>query len=160
MINYYSLACNISAMAHFRSVMKYSMLKTFASKYRTKVSKIKARYVKNGAFTVPYKTKAGEKKSIFDCKPIKRSKAPLFGQVDVKERYKKYGKPNGLAQKLKAKTCELCGLYCDDIEIHQVKRLKDVDASTPWGSLMRGRHRKTLAVCPTCHMKIHDSMKS
>ena len=160
MINYYSLACNTVAMIHFRSVMKYSMLKTFAAKYRTKVSKIKTRYVKNGEFTVPYETKAGTKESVFDCKPIKRSKDPLFGQVDIKETYKKYGKPNGLAQKLRAKTCELCGIRCDDIEIHQVKRLKDVDSSTSWGNLMRERHRKTLAVCPACHIKIHESMKS
>lgn len=44
--NYYSLACNPIRMAHFSSLMKYSMLKTFAAKYRTKTSKIKARYLK------------------------------------------------------------------------------------------------------------------
>ena len=115
MINYYSLACNTTAMVHYRSVMKYSMLKTFAAKYRTKVSKIKARYVKDGNFTVPYNTKAGRKESIFDNKTVKRSK-PQCLQIDLKETYKRYGKPNGLAQKLKAKTCELCGTYCDDIE--------------------------------------------
>ncbi len=159
MVNYYSLACNTTAMTHFRSIMKYSMLKTFAAKYRTKVSKIKSRYVKDGDFTVPYFTKAGRKESVFDSKPIKRSKTPIFGQVDIKETYKRYDKPNGLAQKLKAKTCELCGAPCDDVEIHQVKRLKDVDANTPWGSLMRERHRKTLAVCPACHKKIHETTK-
>lgn len=160
MINYYSLACNTTAMVHFRSVIKYSMLKTFAAKYRTKVSKIKARYIKDGNFTVPYDTKAGRKESVFDNKQIKRSKEPMFGQIDIKETYKRYGKPNGLARKLKAKTCELCGTYCDDIEIHQVKRLKDVDRSTEWGSLMLAKRRKTLAVCPACHIKIHELMKS
>ena len=52
--NYYALACNPTALAHFSSLLKHSMLKTFAAKYRTKVSKIKARYVKNGEFTVAY----------------------------------------------------------------------------------------------------------
>lgn len=159
MINYYSLACNTTAMVHFRSVMKYSMLKTFAAKYRTKVSKIKARYVKDGNFTVPYDTKAGRKESVFDNKQVKRSKDPMFGQVDIKETYKRYSKPNGLAWKLKAKTCELCGAYCDDIEIHQVKRLKEADRSTEWGSLMLAKRRKTLAVCPACHINIHELMK-
>ena len=160
LINFYSLACNTAAMKSYRSMMKYSMLKTFAAKYRTRVSKIKAKYVKNGEFTVPYNTKAGRKESVFDCEPIKRSKDPLLGQVDVKEIYKKYGKPNGLARKLRAKTCELCGIRCEEIEIHQVKRLKDVDTSTAWGCLMKERHRKTLAVCPACHLKIHETMKS
>lgn len=159
MINYYSLACNTTAMTHFRSVMKYSMLKTFAAKYRTKVSKIKARYLKDGAFAVPYETKSGRKESVFDNKRIERSKEPLFGQVDIKEMYKKYGKPNGLARKLKVKTCELCGVVCDDIEIHQIKKLKDADTNTEWGHLMLARRRKTLAVCPACHKKIHELMK-
>mgnify|MGYP002510442242 CR=1 FL=1 len=29
-----------------------------------------------------------------------------------------------------------------------------------WEILMRKRHRKTLAVCPSCHAEIHNSMKS
>lgn len=65
MANYYALACNPTALAHFSSLMKYSMLKTFAAKYRTKVSKIKARYVKNGDFTVAYETKSGRKESVY-----------------------------------------------------------------------------------------------
>ena len=52
--------------------MKYSMLKTFAAKYRTKVSKIKMRYVKNVDFTVPYVTKAGPKESVYYNKKIWR----------------------------------------------------------------------------------------
>ena len=37
--NYYSLACNVCAMSKFASLMHYSMLKTFASKYRTTATK-------------------------------------------------------------------------------------------------------------------------
>lgn len=157
--NYYSLACNPVAMAHFSSLLKYSMLKTFAAKYRTKVSKIKARYMKNGAFTIPYTTKSGKKESVYYNKGFKRQKTPLFGQVDLLATYKRYGKPNGLAQKLYAKTCELCGATCDDIEIHQVKRLKDLTGQTQWESIMLDRRRKTLAVCPACHGEIHASIK-
>ena len=158
--NYYSLACNPTAMAHFSSLMKYSMLKTFAAKYRTKVSKIKARYVKNGEFTVPYTTKAGPKESVYFNKGFKRQTEPLFGQIDMMETYKRYGKPNGLARKLYAKTCELCGAVCDDIEIHQVKRLKDLTGQSKWEAVMLDRRRKTLAVCPACHGEIHAPIKS
>lgn len=157
--NFYSLACNPVAMAHFSSLSKYSMLKTFAAKYRTKVSKIKARYMKNGAFTVPYMTKSGSKESVYYTKGFQRQKSPLFGQVDLLATYKRYGKPGGLAQKLYAKTCELCGATCDDIEIHQVKRLKDLTGETQWESIMLDRRRKTLAVCPACHGEIHASIK-
>ena len=158
--NYYALACNPTALAHFSSLMKYSMLKTFAAKYRTKVSKIKARYVKNGNFTVAYETKSGMKESVYYNKGFKRKTEPFFGQVDLLETYKKYAKPNGLLRKLRAKTCELCGAICDDLEIHQVKRLKDLTGNTAWEAVMLSRHRKTLAVCPACHKEIHASIKS
>lgn len=158
--NYYSLACNPTRMAHFSSLMKYSMLKTFAAKYRTKVSKIKARYVKNGNFTVPYMTKSGMKECMYYNKGFKRKTEPLFGQVDMQATYKKYAKPNSLIRKLRAKTCELCGETCNDIEIHQVKRLKELTGSSEWERVMLSRHRKTLAVCPSCHEIIHRSAKS
>lgn len=158
--NYYALACNPTALAHFSSLMKYSMLETFAAKYRTKVSKIKARYVKNGNFTVAYETKSGMKESVYYNKGFKRKTEPFFGQVDLLETYKKYAKPNGLLRKLRAKTCELCGAICDDLEIHQVKRLKGLTGNTAWEAVMLSRHRKTLAVCPACHKEIHASIKS
>jgi len=158
--NYYSLACNPIAMAHYTSLMKYSMLKTFAAKYRTKVSKIKARYMENGEFTVPYTTRSGPKKSVFYNGDFKRQIVPLFGQIDLLETYKRYGKPNGLVQRLYAKTCELCGAVCDDIEIHQVKRLKDLTGQSKWEAAMLDRKRKTLALCPACHGEIHASIKS
>ena len=160
MANYYSLACNPVALMHFSSLMKYSMLKTFAAKYRTKVSKIKARYIKDGEFTVPYATKAGPKESIYYNKKFERQKTPLFGQIDILDTYKRYDKPNSLSRKLRSKICELCGAVCDDIAIHQVKRLKDLTGQTLWEATMLKRRRKTLAVCPACHGEIHASMKS
>ncbi len=160
MANYYSLACNPVALMHFSSLMKYSMLKTFAAKYRTKVSKIKARYMKSGEFTVPYTTKAGPKESVYYNKGFTRQTTPMFGQIDVLDTYKRYDKPNSLARRLRSKTCELCGATCDDIVIHQVKRLKNLTGQTLWETVMLERRRKTLAVCPACYGEIHASMKS
>lgn len=153
--NYYALACNPTALAHFSSLLKHSMLKTFAAKYRTKVSKIKARYVKNGEFTVAYETKSGRKESVYYNKGFKRKTEPFFGQIDLLETYKRYAKPNGLLRKLRAKTCELCGAVCDDIEIHQVKRLKDLTGNTAWEEAMRARQRKHWqSVLPVIHKSI------
>ena len=38
--NYYRLANNVSVLNNFYYVMRYSMLKTFAGKYRTRISRI------------------------------------------------------------------------------------------------------------------------
>lgn len=76
------------------------------------------------------------------------------------EIYKKYGKPNSLAARLFAKKCELCGAECSGLEMHQVKRLKDLTGQSEWEVEMLRRRRKTLAVCPYCHHEIHNSTKS
>ncbi len=153
--NYYSLAHNACCLSGFSSLMKYSMLKTFAAKYRTKVSKIKRQYVKNGDFTVSYPTKAGLRVSVYYNKGFTRLKEPMFGQVDILDYYKKYGRANTLAGKLRAKTCELCGVVSNEIAIHQVKRLIDLTGNNLWEVVMKQRRRKTLAVCPACHDEIH-----
>ncbi|MCR6876153.1 hypothetical protein NHG41_34640 [Bacillus thuringiensis] len=44
-------------MHRFAYFMYYSMLKTFASKYRTRTKQIRKKYEKYGQFTVQYETK-------------------------------------------------------------------------------------------------------
>lgn len=158
--NYYAIAGNVSTLNHFSSRMKYSMLKTFGSKYRCKVRKIKERYVKNGEFTVAYKTKSGMKESVYYHDGFRKKTEPALGQVDMLDIYKKYDKPNSLAIRLHTNKCELCGMDCDGLEMHQVRRLKDLNGEQEWEHIMLQRRRKTLAVCPSCHIEIHNSMKS
>ena len=158
--NYYAIAGNVSTLNHFSSRMKYSMLKTFGSKYRCKVRKIKERYVKNGEFTVAYKTKSGMKESVYYHDGFRKKTEPALGQVDMLDIYKKYDKPNSLAIRLHTNKCELCGMDCDGLEMHQVRRLKDLNGEQEWERIMLQRRRKTLAFCPSCHIEIHNSMKS
>lgn len=158
--NYYAIAGNVSTLNHFSSRMKYSMLKTFGSKYRCKVRKIKERYVKNGEFTVAYKTKSGMKESVYYHDGFRKKTEPALGQVDMLDIYKKYDKPNSLAIRLHTNKCELCGMDCDGLEMHQVRRLKDLNGEQEWERIMLQRRRKTLAVCPSCHIEIHNLMKS
>lgn len=154
--NYYSLACNAVAISKFASLMHYSMLKTFANKYRTTASKIKKRYYRNGRFTVIYPAKGGMKESMFFNGPFVRKDRPNVAQADVLPAYKRYDKPNRLAAKLRAKTCELCGEYTNEVQIHQVKRLKDLTGQSECEAVMLKNRRKTLAVCPACHCEIHS----
>jgi asparagine N-glycosylation enzyme membrane subunit Stt3 len=55
------LAENVGVLSKFYYMMRYSLLKTYAGKYRTTVSKIKKRYMHDGIFRVPYETKSGRK---------------------------------------------------------------------------------------------------
>jgi hypothetical protein len=158
--NYYSVACNASIINNFSSLMKYSMLKTFGAKYRVKTSEIKKRYTKDGKFTVKYKTREGPKESVYYDKGFRKRNKAMHGQVDVFEDYKRYNRPNSIAARLRAKRCELCGTTASDLEIHQVRRLKDLKGQSEWETVMRQIHRKTLAVCPECHGEIHATDKT
>lgn len=154
--NFYSLANDAWKIGKFANVMKYSMFKTFANKYRTTVHRIKEKYFKNDQFTVSYETKSGKKESVFYNGGFEHKLKPSsLEDVDVLPPYKKYDRPNTLRNRIKNGICELCGTETDNIELHQVRRLKDLTGAEPWEAIMLKRRRKTLAVCPNCHKMIH-----
>ena len=152
--NYYCIANNACVIGNFAGLMKYSMLKTFAGKYRTKIKRIKTQYVKNGTFTVQYTTKRGIKEATFPRSFCKQSK-PIVSNVEVLPAYRRYERKNSLAARIKAGMCELCGKIGCDVEMHQVRRLKDLGGRNQWELVMLDIRRKTLAVCHDCHDKIH-----
>jgi len=155
--NYYSIANDAFKIGRFGNVMKYSMYKTFACKYKTNVHEIKRRYCVGGLFTVEYDTKVGRKTTTFYRDGYKRKEtATKFDNVSELPEYSKYTKTNTLKQRVERHTCELCGKDCRNLEIHQVKKLKDLKGNADWVLLMRRRRRKTLVVCPDCHKTIHS----
>lgn len=155
--NYYSIANDSFKIGRFANVMKYSMYKTFACKYKTNVHEIKRRYFVNDLFTVAYDTKSGRKTTTFYKDGFKRKeKATKFDNVSELPQFSKYAKTNTLKQRVERHTCELCHKDCRNLEIHQVKKLKDLKGDAEWVLLMRKRRRKTLVVCPECHSLIHS----
>ena len=155
--NYYSIANNAFHIGQFANIMKYSMYKTFACKYKTNVHEIKRRYCVDNLFTVAYETKKGRKTTTFYRDGFKRKeKATYFDNVNELPQYSRYLTPNNLKQRIERHTCELCGNNCRNLEIHQVKKLKDLKGSTAWELTMLKMRRKTLAVCPECHKQIHS----
>ena len=155
--NYYAIASDSFKIGKFANVMKYSMYKTFACKYKTNVHEIKRRYCVGDLFTVAYDTKAGRKTTTFYRDGFKRKEmATKFDNVSELPQYSKFVKVNTLKQRVERHTCELCNKDCRNLEIHQVKKLKDLKGNAEWILLMRKRRRKTLVVCPECHQLIHS----
>mgnify|MGYP004622187091 FL=1 len=155
--NYYSIANDSFKIGRFGNVMKYSMYKTFACKYKTNVHEIKRRYCRNELFTVAYETRQGMKTTTFYRDGYKRKEcATKFDNVSELPQFSKYAKTNTLKQRVERHTCELCQKDCRNLVIHQVKKLKDLKGNTEWVLLMRKRRRKTLVVCPECHNLIHS----
>ena len=155
--NYYSIANDSYKIGRFANLMKYSMYKTFACKYRTNVHEIKRRYCRNDLFTVAYEIKQGTKITTFYKDGFKRKGfATKFDNVSELPQFSKYVKSNTLKQRVERHTCELCHKDCRELEIHLVKKLKDLKGQTEWERLMKQKRRKTLVVCPECHKLIHS----
>ena len=154
--NYYAIANDAHKIGRFANLMKYSMYKTFACKYKTNVHEIKRRYCVGDLFTVAYDTRTGSKTTTFYRDGFKRKEtATRFDNVNELPQYSKYTKTNTLKQRVERNICELCGKECRNLEIHQVKKLKDLKGKSEWELLMRKKKRKTLVVCPECHITIH-----
>lgn len=153
--NYYAIANNSSAINSFKHIMQYSLFKTFAKKYRmtTRQAIAKLRIGKN--FGIRYTTRKGEQKvKLFYNASFKRKTEVSQFSCDGLPSIIMNNATTSLVDRLKAKVCELCGSETD-LEMHHVRKLKDVARKQPWEILMHARRRKTMAVCHSCHKKIH-----
>lgn len=154
--NYYCIANNSSIINSFKYIMEYSMYKTYATKYRTTKSKIIAKYRINKDFGVKYKNARGiEITRLFYNEGFKRQKQSFYNNEDKIPDGIKYFSSTSLIDRLRASKCEICGKENTSIEIHHVKKLKDLQGKNFWETLMIARNRKTLALCLDCHKKLH-----
>lgn len=156
--NFYCLANNATVLHNFSYVMEYSMYKTFAAKYRKTKTAIIRRFSLNGEFGINYRTKSGIKRAVFYNQGFKRKYIPLPFNADILPENIKYDHPKSIIGRLKAGMCELCKCKTNQIQMHQVKKLKDLTGIKEWEKVMISIRRKTLALCPSCHTKLHEGL--
>ena len=153
--NFYRLAENVGVLSKFYYMMRYSLLKTYAGKNRTTVSKIKGRYMQGGVFRVPYITKAGPKTCEFFHDGFRKQDFRYDNVQDTLPQYLRYDGRNTLANRLKAGICEMCGGRTEDIHMHHVRSLKKLTGKTESELMMMKMRRKSLALCPDCFSATH-----
>ena len=155
--NYYRIANNAAHANSFGYIMQYSMFKTFATKYRTTMRRMigKLRIGKN--FGVRFTDKKGKTKTrLFYNEGFARKPLQKNAVVDVIPKTVMYSSKTSLMARLSAGQCELCGKTDCEIEIHHVRKLKDLKGKSYWERFMIARNRKTLALCLDCHEKLHS----
>lgn len=154
--NYYSIANNCAhALNNFKYIMEYSMYKTFAGKYKCRTREVNKKYRQNGRFIVKYMTKTGVKERVFYDGGFKRMKPTFKSECDNIPQTIYFAGRTSLIERLKARKCELCGAE-EDLVMHHVRKLKNLQGKESWERHMIARKRKTIAVCRSCHKKIHD----
>ncbi|MED4404271.1 reverse transcriptase domain-containing protein [Metabacillus fastidiosus] len=154
--NYYKLAFNVSNLHSFYYVMKFSFLKTLASKYKSSVRKTINKYRLNKDLAVKYDTKKGSNVRMFYNKGFKYNLSISKSiNVDETPQTLKFAGRTGLIQRLLAEKCEWCGVENVPLEIHHVRKLKDLKGKKVWEQIMIARKRKTMALCQECHVDLH-----
>ena len=155
--NYYRIANNAAQATSFGYIMQYSMFKTFATKYRSSMSKMMAKFRIGKDFGVQYTDKRGKVKTrLFYNEGFKRMPAIKKADIDNAPQTAKYSAKTSLMERLSAGQCELCGKTGVEIEMHHVRKLKDLKGKSYWEGFMIARNRKTLALCKDCHRKLHN----
>ena len=139
MYNYYRIANNVSVLDAFGYVMEYSMYKTFAAKYRSSISKTRQKYRIGKEFGMWYETKSGKKVIVFYNEGFRRQTDMATGAFDIVPATYSRAKTSGLITRLKAKKCEWCGAENVELEIHHVRRLKDLKGKVAWERAMIAR---------------------
>lgn len=155
--NYYRIANNAAHASSFGYIMQYSMFKTFATKYRTTMRRMitKLRIGKN--FGVRFIDKKEKSKTrLFYNEGFARKPLQKNAVVDVIPNTVMYSSKTSLMARLSAGQCELCGKTDCEIEIHHVRKLKDLKGKNYWERFMIARNRKTLALCIDCHEQLHN----
>lgn len=154
--NYYSIANNSTVLNSFYRMMKESMLKTFGHKYRTHRKHLMRRYRVGKEFGTRFKDKYGnEKVRIFYHDGFKRKVEAKVARFDNMPRSKYNLARTSLIDRLQARKCEYCGAT-EDLEMHHVRKLKNLKGKLTWEKHMIARQRKTIAVCFNCHRNMHN----
>jgi group II intron reverse transcriptase/maturase len=164
--NYYCMAANVSKrMSYVKWILHTSLLKTLASKHKSKIGRIHRMY------NVPNQTPTMLRKII--VRPGKDPLVAIFGGIPLIRRPEGMGKdgfdpqtawfrPAGIrsevVQHLIYGECCLCG--AKGVEMHHVRKLADINRpgrrpKYPWEKIMAARRRKSLPVCEECHDDIH-----
>jgi group II intron reverse transcriptase/maturase len=164
-VQYYLLAYDVSKLGHLHWVMRTSLLKTLAAKYKQSMRATIARY------QTSVQTPEGKTLRCLATTLEREEKPPQvarFGGISLKRRseailndqppFPAYGSTE-LVKRFRATTCELCGSR-EYTEVHHIRKLADlVDKggreTSRWKRRMAAMRRKTLVVCRACHHEIH-----
>jgi len=157
--NYYALASDMKMkLKKLEYMANYSLFKTFAYKYKTKVNRVLKR-MKQGNEHIHRYTVKGEERILKVFKLKHAEKPSKQWNVDgIPKTYYLTAPRSELVQRLNRERCEYCGSTDAPKETHHVRKLKDLKSKKSlkkWQEVMIARNRKTIVLCKECHDLLH-----
>lgn len=158
--NYYALATSYKqTLDKLIAKAQFSFFATLASKHKTKTSKIMQELrLPNGA-GYGIKVTVNGKSKTYKLFKLANHTAPQmsYTELDIKPdtKWLTLAKTE-LVRRLNATNCEYCGKVGGYMEVHHVRRLKDLEKGKHlWQKQMSEMSRKTLILCRECHDELH-----
>ena len=155
--NYYVLADDFGAKFRKLSWLWYrSLLQTLARKYKCRKKHIAERIRNPDGYYLRFEVKG------------KKRKRDLFWYMDASEKYftdklplteTLFSSGADLIRRMEANECESCGDSSSPIEVHHIRKLKDLKQKfhlNKWEKIMIAKQRKTLVLCKSCHILLHQ----
>ena len=164
--NYYKLANNYHHLDKLFYLAESSFIKTIANKRRSTSKKVASsmRTHIQGVLSIARKDKQGNEKihQLVKLKDIPKHKGAIKAdspEIDQLVNTLKYSGRTEFEQRLLANKCEACGTTEGQMEVHHVRKLKDLKNKkhlTYLDKKMIERNRKTIVLCYKCHHDHHE----
>jgi group II intron reverse transcriptase/maturase len=153
--NYYRFADNFGQLAQVQYILKFSLAKTLAAKYKRSVKHIFRRFGQNPTVTIKAKDGKRDRRIAFSSNSDWKKQRNGFqvGQEKV----------DRLQWSITLRTRSKLGMPCcicnsvTQVEMHHVRHIRKTGGKKPVGvnAILQLMNRKQIPVCKTCHQKIH-----
>ncbi|MDQ0219373.1 RNA-directed DNA polymerase [Peribacillus cavernae] len=164
--NYYKLANNYHHLDKLFYLAESSFIKTIANKRKSTSMKValSMRTHKQGVLCLVRKDKQDNEKlhQFVKLKDLPKPKGAIKADSPETDTYvntMKYSGRSEFEKRLLANRCEACGITEGQMEVHHVRKLKDLKKKANLkylDKIMIERNRKTIVLCFKCHHDHHE----
>lgn len=154
LLNYYRFVDNFATLSRIQYILRYSLAKTLAHKYRRSMKQIFQKHGRNLRFE--WQLPNGERKFV-------RFAENTDWTVKTEAFLTHPSNPDLLGWHARLRTrsklgfpCLICGAS-NNVEMHHVRHIRKMGERKPKGfqAVMNALNRKQIPVCKECHLKIH-----
>jgi RNA-directed DNA polymerase len=155
--NYYRLAYAVkSKLNKLYWIAQGSMFKTLAAKHTSSIKKEAEKLRAGKDYILKDASPKGIKElKVWKLKDLKTHPLRDAWFDDIPDTRKITMARVEITKRLYANRCEYCGKEQGYVEVHHVRKLKDLKGKELWQYQMIARRRKTMVLCIECHKRLH-----
>jgi hypothetical protein len=153
--NYYRFVDNINSLARIQHILRFSLARTLAAKYKISVKQVFNRFGRNTTIIVKARDGKRDRHVSFYLNSDWTMKRNGFQTKDKKVDLVQMAIRMRSRSKL-GKPCCICN-SSEQVEMHHVRHIRKMkgNKATGFKAIMSALNRKQIPACKSCHRKIH-----